>query len=51
LARSDLQRIFKEMPSIERVVMNNLATIISHRLRDTSSQLVRLVAEMIKQVR
>ena len=51
LARSNLQRIFKEMPSIEQVVMKNLAKIISHRLRDTRSQLVRLVAEMIKQVR
>ena len=51
LARSNLRRIFKRMPSIERVVMKNLATIIGHRLRDTRSQLVRLVAEMIKQVR
>jgi CRP-like cAMP-binding protein len=46
---SDLQWIFKERPSIERVVMKNLATIISHKLRDARSQLVRLVAEMIKQ--
>jgi CRP-like cAMP-binding protein len=46
---SDLQRIFKERPSIERVVMKNLAMIISHRLRDTRNQLVRLVAEMTKQ--
>jgi len=46
---SDLQRIFKERPSIERVVMKNLATVISSRLRDSWAQLVRLVAEMIKQ--
>ena len=46
---SDLQRIFKERPSIERVVMKNLATIISSRLRDSRTQLMRLVAEMIKQ--
>jgi len=46
---SDLQRIFKERPSIERVVMKNLATVISSRLRDSSTQLVRLVCEMIKQ--
>jgi len=46
---SDLQWIFKERPSIERVVMKNLATVISSRLRDSMTQLVRLVAEMIKQ--
>ena len=46
---SDLQWIFKERPSIERVVMKNLATIISSRLRDSRTQLMRLVAEMIKQ--
>ena len=46
---SDLRRIFKERPSIERVVMKNLATVISSRLRDSMAQLVRLVAEMIKQ--
>lgn len=48
---SDLQRIFKERPSIERVVMKNLATVISSRLRDSFTQLVRLVNEMIKQGR
>lgn len=46
---SDLQRTFKERPSIECVAMKNLATIISYRLRDTRNQLVRLVAELIKQ--
>ncbi len=46
---SDLQRIFRESPSVERVVMKNLATIVSSRLRDSWSQLTRLVAEMIKQ--
>ena len=46
---SDLQHIFKERPSLERVVMKNLATVINSRLRDSYSQLVRLVAEMIKQ--
>ncbi len=46
---SDLQHIFRESPSVERVVMKNLATIVSSRLRDSWSQLTRLVAEMIKQ--
>ena len=46
---SDLQWLFKERPSIERVVMKNLAIVISSRLRDSRDQLVRLVAEMIKQ--
>ena len=46
---SDLHRIFEERPSIERVVMKNLATIINYRLRDIRNQLVRLVVEMIKQ--
>ena len=46
---SDLQRIIKERSSIERVVMRNLAKIINYRLRDTRNQLVRLVAELIKQ--
>ncbi len=48
---SDLQRVFNERPSVELVVMRNLATVISLRLRDGWSQLVRLVAEMIKQGR
>ena len=46
---SDLQRIFKERPSIERVVMKNLATVISSRLRDIETRLVCIVIEMIKQ--
>ena len=45
---SDLQHIFREWPSIERVVMKNLATIVSSRLIDSWGQLTRLVAEMIK---
>ena len=46
---TDLQWIFKERPSIELVVMKNLATIISSRLRDSRTQLSLLVGEMIKQ--
>lgn len=46
---SDLEHVFKERPLIERVVFRNLATIISSRLRDSRNQLVRLIAEMIKQ--
>ncbi len=46
---SDLQHIFKQWSLIERVVMKNLATVISSRLRDSRTQLVRLIAEMIKQ--
>ncbi len=45
---SDLQQIFHERPSVERVVMKNLTSIISHRLRDSRNQLVHLVIEMIK---
>ncbi len=48
---SDLQPIFKERPSLERVVMKNLVTIINSRLTDIETQLVCLVAEMIKQGR
>ncbi len=48
---SDLQRIFKERPSIEHIVMKNLAAIMSSRLRDSWGQLTRLVAEMVKQGR
>jgi len=44
---SDLQRIFKERPSIERVVMKNMATVMASRLRDNLTQLMRLVAEMM----
>ena len=46
---SDLQHIFKERPSLERVVMKNLVTVISSRLTDIEIQLVCLVTEMIKQ--
>jgi len=46
---SDLQRIFGEMPSIERVMMKNLATVMCSRLKDSMTQLLCLVAEMIKQ--
>jgi len=48
---SDLQQVFKERPSIERVVMKNLASVINSQLKDSRAQLVRLVAEMIKQGR
>ena len=46
---SDLQRIFRERPSVEQVVMKNLAVIVSSRLRDSWRQLARIVAEMIMQ--
>lgn len=46
---SDLQQIFRERPSVESVVMTNLARVINSRLGDSRTQLVRLVAEMIKQ--
>ncbi len=49
IAASDLQRIFEEEPSIERIVMRNLAGVISSRLRQSRTQLVRLIAEVIKQ--
>ncbi len=49
IAASDLQRIFEEDPSIERIVMKNLAFIIGSRLRDSHAQLERLIAEVIKQ--
>ncbi len=48
---SDLQRIFREKPSVERVVMKNLATIVSSRLNNSFAQLRRLVAQMIRQER
>ncbi len=48
---TNLQRLFKEMPSVEHVMMKNLATIMSLRLRDSYTQLTHLVAEMIKQGR
>ncbi|MDH5696390.1 MAG: cyclic nucleotide-binding domain-containing protein [Dehalococcoidia bacterium] len=46
---SDLQRIFRERPSIERVMMKNMVTVMCSRLKDSMTQLVCLVAEMIKQ--
>lgn len=49
IAASDLQRVFAEEPSIELIVMRNLAGVISSRLRDSHTQLVRLIAEVIKQ--
>lgn len=49
ITASDLQRIFEEEPSIERIVMKNLAGIISSRLREIHIQLSRLIAEVIKQ--
>jgi len=45
----DLQRIFKERPSIEIIVMRNIATVMCSKLRDSMTQLGRLVTEMIKQ--
>lgn len=46
---SDLHLIFGVKPSIEPVVMRNLAAIISSRLKDTREQLTRLIAEVIKE--
>ena len=48
---SDLQQVFRDRSSIERVVMKNLASVLNLQLRDSRTQLVRLVAEMIKQGR
>jgi len=45
---SDLQRIFKDNPAIEAMVMRNLAAIISSRLRDCHTKLGNLIAELIK---
>jgi CRP-like cAMP-binding protein len=46
---SDIQRIFRENPKFELVMMRNLTKIIASRLRDSHKQFVNLVAEMIKQ--
>ena len=46
---SDLQLIFRERPSIEHVVMKNLATIINSRLTKCRAHLAGLVTEMINQ--
>ncbi len=46
---SELERVFRDRPLIERAVMKNLTAIISNRLKGSRSQLVQLVAEMIKQ--
>ncbi|MBA7711151.1 hypothetical protein ES703_120106 [subsurface metagenome] len=51
IAASDMQRIFEKEPSIERTVMKNLAGMISSRLRDTHTQMVRLIVEVIKEGR
>ena len=51
IAASDLQRIFEKEPSIERTVMKNLAGVISSRCRDSHTQLVRLIVEVIKEGR
>ena len=48
---SDLQHIFEERPSLGYTVMKNLAAVISSRLRESCTQLERLVAEVIKQGR
>lgn len=46
-----LLHLFKERPSIEPVVMKNLATVLNSRLKDSWSQLTGLVSEMVKQGR
>ena len=51
IAASELQCIFEKEPSIERTVMKNLAGVISSRLRDSHTQLVRLIVEVIKEGR
>lgn len=45
----DLQRAFHENSKIELVVMRNLTKVIANRLRDSQTQFMNLVAEMIKQ--
>lgn len=45
---SDLQRMFEERPAIESTVMRNLAGVISSRLIESRTQLIRLIAELIK---
>lgn len=51
ISATDLQCIFEENPSTGYAVMRNLAEIVSSRLRDSRTQLVRLVSEVIKQGR
>ncbi|MDD5289177.1 MAG: cyclic nucleotide-binding domain-containing protein [Dehalococcoidales bacterium] len=46
---ADLQRVFQKVPNIELVVMRNLTRVIARRLRDSHTQFLNLVAEMIKQ--
>ncbi|MDP2916521.1 MAG: cyclic nucleotide-binding domain-containing protein [Dehalococcoidia bacterium] len=46
---SALERIFERKPDIEAVVMRNLSRIVSSRLRESRAQLLRLIAEMVKQ--
>jgi len=48
---ADLQRIFEARPPVEHTVMKNLATVVSARLRDSWTQLARVIAEMIKRGR
>jgi len=45
----DLERVFKEEPSIEHKVMKNLVAIMGSRFRASRIQLARLVTEMVKQ--
>ncbi|RJQ39895.1 MAG: cyclic nucleotide-binding domain-containing protein [Dehalococcoidia bacterium] len=45
---SDLQRIFKENPAVEAMVMRNLAVVIGSRLKDCHAKLGNLIAELIK---
>ncbi len=46
---ADLQRILEERPMVGYIVMKNLARVMSSRLRESHTQLVRLIAELIKQ--
>ena len=46
---SDLQKLFVGRPQMEAVVMRNLAGVISSRLRDNHTQLMRLCGEILKE--
>lgn len=48
IKNSELQRIFKENPAVEAMVMRNLAAVISSRLKDCHTKLGSLIAELIK---
>lgn len=49
LKDSDLQKLFEGRPSLEAMVMRNLAGVVSSRLRDNQTQLTRLCTEILKE--